>query len=59
MKGITSRDEVKTTVREDIGSSSAISKVSEIVMDDLLKGIKDLSLQVVSLQEEQSSRNDK
>ena len=53
------KDEVKTTIREDTGSPSTISKVPETVMDDLIKGIKDLSLHVAKLQEEKSSQPQK
>ena len=50
---------MKITIREDTGSSSTISKVFEMVMDDLIKGIKYLSLHVARLQEEKSSEPQK
>ena len=53
------KDEVKTTIKEDTGSPSTISKVPETMMDDLIKGIKDLSLHVAKLQEEKSPQPQK
>ena len=58
-KEMHSQDEVKLTIKEDTGSSSTISKVSETTMDDLIKGIRDLSLHVARLQEEKSSQPQK
>ena len=58
-KQINSRDEVKITIKEDTGSSSTISKVSETTMDDLIKGIRDLSLHVARIQEEKSLKPQK
>ena len=42
-KEMNSQDEMKLTIKEDTGSSSTISKLSETTMDDLIKGIRDLS----------------
>ena len=58
-KEINSQDEVKITIKEDIESPSTISKVPETMMDDLIKGIRDLSLHVARLQEEKSSQPQK
>ena len=58
-KEINSQDEVKITIKEDTGSPSNISKVPKIMMDYLIKGIRDLSLHVSRIQETKSSQPQK
>ena len=59
MKEISSRDEVNTIIKENTGSLSNISKVPKIMMDYLIKGIRDLSLHVSRIQETKSSQPQK
>ena len=58
-KKINFQVEVKITIRNDTESPSTISTVAQMVMDYLIKGVRDLSLHVAKLKQGKSSQHQK